>query len=89
MTPEERMNTFLLYPEWFGGDRIPERFVVSAELRQRLREWNQVWETVLDPVTDAHGSLRASSSWQICRQSSDRACPSSAILSGMPPPRRS
>ena len=40
MTPEERMNTFLLYPEWFGGDRIPEKFVVSAELRKRLREWN-------------------------------------------------
>ena len=52
MTPEERMNTFLLYPEWFGGDRVPERFVVSADLRKRLREWNRVWETVLDPVTE-------------------------------------
>ena len=51
-TPEQRMNTFLLYPEWFGGDRVPERFVVSTELRKRLREWNRIWETVLDPIAE-------------------------------------
>ncbi|MEN2741250.1 hypothetical protein ABCS02_25985 [Microbacterium sp. X-17] len=47
---EDRARTLVLFPEWFGGDRIPETLKVPPEIRQRLREWNRTWESVLDPV---------------------------------------
>ncbi|WP_341955946.1 hypothetical protein [Microbacterium sp. LWH13-1.2] len=52
MNPDERKNTFLLYPEWFGGDRVPESLTIPQELRDRLRAWNRTWETLLDPVAE-------------------------------------
>lgn len=49
---EEWRNTLILFPEWYGGDLVPSTVSISPGLRSRLREWNRVWETVLDPVTE-------------------------------------
>lgn len=41
-----------LVPAWYGGDLFTDEFRLSPKLRARLREWNRVWEVVLDPVTE-------------------------------------
>ncbi len=46
----ENRPTLELAPEWYAGDLMPESYPVSIELRRRLRDWNRMWETVLDPV---------------------------------------
>lgn len=50
LTPEERMRTLILFPEWGLQERVPRATAISDELRRRLRVWNDIWQTVLDPV---------------------------------------
>lgn len=52
LTPEERMRTLILFPEWGYQERVPQAIQISDDLRRRLREWNNIWQTVLDPVRD-------------------------------------
>lgn len=49
---DERMRTVLVFPEWGGREVVPRSIDISAELRQRLREWNRTWQVVLDPVIE-------------------------------------
>jgi hypothetical protein len=44
------MNVVRLWPEW-GPRDLTGPLPISDELRLRLRNWNHIWQTVLDPVT--------------------------------------
>lgn len=52
LTPEERMRTVVLFPEWGYQERVTRAIRVSDELRTRLRVWNDLWQTDLDPVEE-------------------------------------
>lgn len=41
-----------LWPEWWSGRMLLTGLELSPETRQRLREWNEVWETVLNPISE-------------------------------------
>jgi hypothetical protein len=45
-------NVVRLWPEWGPRDLIPDFMPISDSLRLRLRNWNHVWQSVLDPVED-------------------------------------
>lgn len=45
------MNVVRLWPEW-GPRDLTGPLPISDELRLRLRKWNQIWQTVLDPVEE-------------------------------------
>ncbi|WP_433674608.1 hypothetical protein [Microbacterium gorillae] len=47
-------NVYYLFPEWFGGERVPE--TLSPELKARFAQWNQVWENDLNPMTEIRWS---------------------------------
>jgi len=49
---EDRARTLRLFPEWGRGDLVSPTVPLSAGLRARLRAWNRIWETVLDPVAE-------------------------------------
>jgi hypothetical protein len=48
----EHMRTIRVFPEWGGRQLIPAAIPISSELRERLWAWNEVWQRVLDPVTE-------------------------------------
>jgi hypothetical protein len=45
-------NVVRLWPEWGPRDLIPDFMPISDSLRQRLRSWNRIWQSVLDPVKE-------------------------------------
>jgi hypothetical protein len=49
---EDRMNVLRLWPAWGPRDLIPDFMPISDALRLRLRAWNQIWQSVLDPMTE-------------------------------------
>jgi hypothetical protein len=48
---EDCVNVVRLWPEW-GPRDLTGPLPISDELRLRLRNWNNIWQTVLDPVTE-------------------------------------
>lgn len=42
----------VVVPEWFGGGMMLSWLPLSIGVRRRLKAWNQIWEEVLDPVTE-------------------------------------
>ena len=43
-------NVVRLWPKWGPRDLIPAFMPISDSLRLRLRNWNHIWQSVLDPV---------------------------------------
>ena len=48
---KDRTNVLRLLPAW-GPRQLLANIPVSDALRLRLRSWNRIWQSVLDPVSD-------------------------------------
>ncbi|MFB2586773.1 hypothetical protein [Herbiconiux liukaitaii] len=47
----DHQNVLMLVPAWSPRDLLGS-LPVSESLRLRLRDWNRMWQAVLDPVTE-------------------------------------
>lgn len=51
-TDEDDVIIVKLWPEWRYGSMLLSGLDLSPETRNRLREWNEIWEHVLNPISE-------------------------------------